>query len=396
MQCKFAMKRAMQLTAALVMAGTLGAVHAQSPVKIGMITTLSTAGGYLGEDVRDGFLLAVEQEGGQLGGVPVEVLIEDDALSPEQARQIATRMVEGDGVSIVTGTIFSNVAMALVPRLVRDDVIVLSPNAGPSQLAGSMCHENYFNVAWQNDNLHEAMGQFVLDSGYNNVFILAPNYPAGRDAMAGFKRYYTGPLAGETYTQLGQTDFAAEISSIRAADPDAVFFFLPGGMGVNFTRQYHQAGMSARVPLFGPAFSFDNILVSAVGEAAEGVFNTSQWSADLDVPANNAFVAAFVERHDRLPTLYASQGYDTARLLASALAAVDGDIDNRDALRSALKAADFESVRGAFRFGNNQHPIQDIHVREVVRDDNGNLTNRLVGRVFEAHQDAFAADCRLP
>jgi branched-chain amino acid transport system substrate-binding protein len=390
------MKRVQQLAVALALASAMGLAQAQAPVKIGMITTLSTAGGYLGEDVRDGFMLAVAQENGQLGGVPVQVLIEDDGLSPEQARQIATRMVEGEGVSIVTGTIFSNVAMALVPRLVRDDVIVLSPNAGPSQLAGAMCHENYFNVAWQNDNLHEAMGQFVLDSGYGNVYILAPNYPAGRDAMAGFKRYFTGGLAGETYTQLGQTDFAAEISLIRAANPDAVFFFLPGGMGVNFTRQYHQAGMSARVPLFGPAFSFDNILVSAVGEAAEGVFNTSQWSADLDVPANQAFVAAFIERHGRIPTLYASQGYDTARLLASALAAVDGDIGDRDGLRAALKRADFESVRGGFRFGNNQHPIQDIHVREVVRNADGVLTNRLVGRVFEAHQDAFAVECPLP
>ena len=389
------------LACGLLTAGlAVSAAHAQStgdqePVRIGMITTLSTAGGYLGEDVRDGFMLAVEQGNGQLGGVPVDVRVEDDGLNPEQARQIATRMVEGEDIRLITGTIFSNVAVALVPRLVRDDIIFISPNAGPSQLAGPMCHENYFNVAWQNDNLHEAMGQHVTSLGYDNVYLLAPNYPAGRDALAGFKRYYQGGLAGEVYTQLGQTDFAAEITAVRAAEPDAVFFFLPGGMGVNFTKQYFQAGLSSDIPLFGPAFSFDNTLISAVGDAAEGVFNTSQWSADLDNATNQAFVDAYTERYGRTPTLYSSQGYDAARLIASALAG-NHRPEETVAFRNALKQADFESVRGEFRFGNNQHPIQDIYVRQVVRTPEGGLTNQLVGRVFEQHQDAYATECRLP
>ncbi len=390
---KLAIKALCALAAVAAMSGAQ--VAAQEPVKIGMITTLSTAGGYLGEDVRDGFQLAIEEGNGELGGIPVDLLVEDDGLSPEQARQIATRMVESEGIRLMTGTIFSNVAMALVPRLMRDGVMFVSPNAGPSQLAGRMCHENYFNVAWQNDNLHEAMGQYVSDQGYDNVYILAPNYPAGRDALEGFKRYYTGELAGETYTQLGQSDFAAEISSIRAAEPDAVFFFLPGGMGVNFTRQYNQAGLSDRFPLFGPAFSFDNTLVSAVGSAAESVYNTSQWSADIDNAANRAFVAAYAERYGRQPTLYASQGYDAARLIGSALAAVEGDISDMDAFREALRRADFDSVRGNFRFGTNHHPIQDIYVREVVRNEDGELTNRIVARVFGDHQDAFVDECPM-
>ncbi|MCP1675297.1 branched-chain amino acid transport system substrate-binding protein [Natronocella acetinitrilica] len=390
---KLAIKALCALAAVAAMSGAQ--VAAQEPVKIGMITTLSTAGGYLGEDVRDGFQLAIEEGNGELGGIPVDLLVEDDGLSPEQARQIATRMVESEGIRLMTGTIFSNVAMALVPRLMRDGVMFVSPNAGPSQLAGRMCHENYFNVAWQNDNLHEAMGQYVSDQGYDNVYILAPNYPAGRDALEGFKRYYTGELAGETYTQLGQSDFAAEISSIRAAEPDAVFFFLPGGMGVNFTRQYNQAGLSDRFPLFGPAFSFDNTLVSAVGSAAEGVYNTSQWSADIDNAANRAFVAAYTERYGRQPTLYASQGYDAARLIGSALATVEGDISDMDAFREALRRADFDSVRGNFRFGTNHHPIQDIYVREVVRNEDGELTNRIVARVFGDHQDAFVDECPM-
>jgi branched-chain amino acid transport system substrate-binding protein len=383
---------------ATALIGTLaGAAGAQTPVKIGMITTLSTGGGYLGEDVRNGFQLAIDMEGGMLGGVPVELLVEDDGRSPEQARQIATRMVQSEGVRIMTGTIFSNVAMALVPSLVRDGVIFISPNAGPSRLAGRLCHKNYFNVAWQNDNLHEAMGKYVADQGYDNVYLLAPNYPAGQDALAGFKRFYDGGIAGEVYTQLGQTDYAAEISSLRAAQPDAVFFFLPGGMGVNFTKQYAQAGLAGEIPLFGPAFSFDNTLVDAVGDASLGVLNSSQWSKDLDNEANREFVAAYTEAYGREPTLYASQGYDAARLIGSALAATGGNYSTKmDQFREVLRRAEFVSVRGDFRFGNNQHPIQDIYVREVVRDEGGNLTNRIVAKVMEDHQDAYADECSLP
>ncbi len=386
-----------RVTAALLASLVTGLASAQTPVKIGMITTLSTGGGYLGEDVRNGFQLAIDEEGGKLGGVPVELLVEDDARSPEQARQIATRMVQSEGVRIMTGTIFSNVAMALVPSLVRDDVIFISPNPGPSRLAGRLCHENYFNVAWQNDNLHEAMGQYVADQDYDNVFLLAPNYPAGQDALAGFKRFYDGGIAGEIYTQLGQTDYAAEISSLRAAAPDAVFFFLPGGMGVNFTKQYAQSGLAGEIPLFGPAFSFDNTLVDAVGEAALGVLNTSQWSKDLNNEVNLEFVAAYTEAYGREPTLYASQGYDAPRLIGSALAATGGNYASRmDTFREVLRRAEFVSVRGDFRFGNNQHPIQDIYVREVIREDDGNLSNRIVAKVFEGHQDAYAGECPLP
>lgn len=383
--------------AAALFAGALAApvpAGAQNaPVKIGMITTLSGGGSALGIDVRDGFLLAVEQEGGTLGGVPVEVIVEDDARKPDLAKEIADRMVERDEVDIMTGIIWSNLAIAVVPGVVREEVLYLSPNAGPSQLAGRGCHENYFNVAWQNDNLHEAMGQYVYDQGFRNVFILAPNYPAGQDALTGFKRYYQGELAGELYTQLGQTDYAAELAQIRAAAPDGVFFFLPGGMGISFIKQYAQAGLSESVPLFGPAFSFDQAILGAVGEAALGVKNSSQWNKDLDNAANEQFVAAFQEAYGRLPSLYASQGYDTARLIASALA-VTGGAGDVDALRTAIEAADFESTRGAFRFGPNNHPIQDIYVREVVMED-GVLTNRTIGRAFSGHQDAYAADCDL-
>ncbi len=388
------MKRITLLSLALFLVAAAQAVSAE-PVKIGMITTLSTTGAYLGEDIRDGFLLAVDQEGGKLGGVEVEVLVEDDGGKPEKAKQIAERYVKQEGVKIMTGIVFSNVAIAVVPKVVRDGVVYLSANAGPSQLAGKDCHENYFSVSYQNDNIDEVVGQYVNDSEHKSVYLIAPNYPAGKDHLAGFKRYYKKEISGEVYTKLGQTDYAAEIAAIRAAKPDAVFFFLPGGMGMSFIKQYAQAGLGETIPLYGPAFSFDERLLAAVGPVALGVKNGSQWTHDLDNAANKQFVAAYRQKYGRTPTLYASQGYDTARLIGSALSAVAGDITKLDLFKETLRKADFDSVRGNFSFGNNQHPIQDLYIREVIKSGDGTYTNRTLKKVFENHVDAYASECSM-
>ena len=355
-------------------------------LKVGMITTLSGGGSALGIDVRDGFMLAIEQS----GRTDIEVVIEDDQRRPEIAVQIADKMVQSDKVDVLTGIIWSNLALAVVPSVVSQGKFYLSPNAGPSKLAGSGCHENYFNVAWQNDNLHEAAGGHANDAGYLKSFILAPNYPAGHDALTGYKRFFEGDIVNEVYTELGQKDYAAEIAQIRASGADSVFFFLPGGMGISFMKQY--AGSGVDIPVIGPAFSFDQGILNAVGEAALGVKNTSQWSKDLDNAANAAFVASFQEVYGRLPSLYASQGFDTANLLLSALD--KAEVSDADAFRDALRAADFASVRGDFKFGPNHHPIQDIYVREVIMED-GILTNRIVSLAMEDHADAYAAECSM-
>ena len=370
-------------------------VQAMEPVKIGMITTLSTKAGYLGEEIRDGFQLAIDQEGGKLGGIPVELLVDDDGRKPEKAKQIADRFIQRDKVKILTGIVFSNVAIAVVPKVVQQDVIYVSANAGPSLLAGKGCNPNYFNVAYQNDNLDEVVGKYVTEAGFKNVYLLAPNYPAGKDHLAGFKRYYEGAIAGEVYTKLGQSDYAAEIAALRAAKPDAVFFFLPGGMGINFIKQYAQAGLNQTIPVFGPAFSFDERLLQAFKDAALGVKNGSQWTHDLDNPANRQFVAAYRKAYGRTPTLYASQGYDAARLLGSALKQVNGDVSQMDALRQAIRKADFESVRGKFSFSANQHPVQDLYIREVVKDADGTYTNKTLKAVFTDHSNVYLKDCKL-
>lgn len=362
-----------------------GAAQADG-AKVGMITTLSGGGAGLGIDVRDGFLLAVKQSGRD----DIEVIVEDDQRKPDVAVQLADKMIQSENVDVLTGIIWSNLAMAVVPSAVHQGKFYLSPNAGPSQLAGAGCHPNYFNVAWQNDNLHEAAGGYATKAGFKKSFILAPNYPAGQDALTGYKRYFEGELAGEIYTKLGQTDYAAEIAQIRASESDSIFFFLPGGMGISFMKQFAGAGID--VPVIGPAFSFDQGILQAVGDAALGVRNTSQWSKDIDNETNKAFVESFQSEYGRLPSLYASQGFDTANLLISALE--KADISDAEAFRDALKMADFNSVRGDFAFAANNHPVQDIYVREVVKEGDF-LTNRIVSVALEDHSNAYVDECKM-
>ena len=355
-------------------------------VKVGMITTLSGGGAGLGIDVRDGFMLAVKQSGRD----DIEVVIEDDQRKPDIAVQLADKMIQSEKVDVLTGIIWSNLAMAVVPAATAQGKFYLSPNAGPSALAGKGCHPNYFNVAWQNDNLHEAAGAYAKGAGFKNSFILAPNYPAGQDALTGYKRTFGGELAGELFTKLGQTDYAAEIAQIRASGADSVFFFLPGGMGVSFLKQYADSGID--IPVVGPAFSFDQGILQAVGDAAMGVVNTSQWNKDIDNPTNKAFVETFQAEYGRLPSLYASQGFDTANLLISAISKASPS--DADAFRAALKAAEFDSTRGDFAFNTNNHPIQDIYAREVIKEGDV-FTNKIIGVALEDHADVYAAECKM-
>jgi len=353
-------------------------------IKVGMITTLSGGGSGLGIDVRDGFLLAVK------GDNHFEVIVKDDQRKPDIAVQIADKMIQSDKVDVLTGIIWSNLAMAVVPTAVKQGKFYLSPNAGPSKLAGKGCHKNYFNVAWQNDNLHEAAGGYGNTAGYKNSFILAPNYPAGKDALTGYKRFFKGKIEKELYTKLGQKDYAAEIAQIRSSKADSIYFFLPGGMGISFMKQLSQSGIN--VPVIGPAFSFDQGILKAVGDAALGVKNTSQWSKDLDNKANKKFVQDFQKEYGRLPSLYASQGYDTGKLLISALNVAD--VKDQDKFRSALKNANFESTRGSFKFDTNQHPIQDIYVREVIKEGKI-LTNKIISTGLKNRSNAYVKDCSL-
>ena len=372
-----------------------GAAQAEEPVKIGMITTLSGAVGYIGEDIRDAFQLAMDLEGGKLGGVPVELLVEDDGFKPGNGRQIAEKFMSDEDVKLLTGIIFSNIAGATVPDIVDNDAIYISPNAAPSNMAGKECHENYFAVAWQNDALHEATGIAAKQMGFKNAFALAPNYQAGKDAIAGFKKGFEGEIVVEIYTQLGQTDYSAEMAQIRAADPEVVFQFHPGGMGIAFLRQYQQAGLLGKLPMVLSEPATDAVILKAVGEAAVGIMGTAHWNADFDNEANKTFVSAWHDKFgDRPITYYASQGYDTALLIASALKETGG-VDDLDALREALRKADFDSVRGDFSFGENQHPVQNWYTVEIEMGDLGYPVTVTKDLLIEGFGDSYASLCKM-
>ncbi len=383
------------LTAATVICAGAAPALAADNVKVGFLSTLSGPGAGLGIDIRDGFNLALKHGGGKLGGLPAEVVVADDQQNPEMARQTADRLMKRDKVDFMTGIVFSNVMLAVGPAVFKEKTYYVSANAGPSQYAGEQCNPYFFTVGTQNDNLHEAVGKTVQEKGFKRVALLAPNYPAGKDALAGFKRFYKGEIVLENYTALSQLDYGSELSKMRAAAPDAVYIFLPGGLGINFIKQFVGAGLSKDMTLFGPGFSADEDVIRAVGEPMLGIFNSSHWAHDLDNPVNKKFVADFQKEYGRLPTLYASQGYDAARLIDSAVRDVKGDLADKEAVGKALKAARFQSVRGAFRFNNNHYPIQDYYLRVITRDSQGRVTNRTIGTVFKNHVDAYAGTCKM-
>lgn len=356
-------------TLALALALACSAGAAQADIKIGFLGTLSGPAATLGQDQYDAFMLALEQKGGKLGGVPVEVIKEDDQLKPDLGVQLAQKLIQRDKVSFITGVTFSNVMMAVHKPITDANVLLIGSNAGPSPIAGAACSANFFSSSWENDELHEAGGQLATNLGYKKMYIMAPNYQAGQDALKGFKRDFTGTVVGEVYTQINQPDYSAELAQLQAAQPEAVYVFYPGGMGINFIKQYRQAGLLGTIPLISVS-SVDGTTLPALKGLAIGAITSSPYSPDLDNPQNKQFAAAFTKKFGRVPSLYAAQSYDAANLIDSALQKVKGNVSDKVALRAALKAADFKSVRGAFKFRSNQFPEAGFYRVDVVKDGN--------------------------
>jgi branched-chain amino acid transport system substrate-binding protein len=371
------------------------AVQAADKVKIGFISTLSGPNAAIGSDIRDGFNLAIKLNGGKLGGLPVEVLVGDDQLKPENAKQLAERYLRLDKVDFITGVVFSNIVVAVAPDALASKVFFISPNAGPAQYTGAQCDPFFFAASWPSEAYSEAAGQYVTSKGIKNVLFLAPNYVGGQDAATGFKRYYKGKLVDEMYTKLGQLDYAAELSQIRAKQPEALYVFLPGGMGVNFIKQFVAAGMSRDIQLIVPLWGSDQDIIRAVGEPMLGLFSVGHWSIDLDNAANKKFVPAFEAEYKRLPTGYAASGYDTALLMDSGIRRVKGKIEDKDALRNALRAADFKSVRGDFKFNRNQFPVQNYYLQVVGKGADGRIMHKTIGTVLTNRGDAYVDQCKM-
>ena len=394
MESKFAHgARAVKMTAAATVLSLAVAMPAAAEsVKIGYLTTLSGPGGLLGKQMRQAVELAHAHLDGKIGGLESEIIFGDDQRKPDVAKQVVNKMIKKDQVNFVSGIIWSNIMMA-VHKSVTRKVLLVGSNAGPSPIAGAQCSENFFSTSWQNDQTPEAMGKYLKDQGINNLYVMAPNYQAGKDMVAGVKRYYDGKIVGEVFTKLGQQDYQVEISQLRAASPEAVFIFLPGGMGINFLKQYQQAGLRDTIPLYN-VFSTDNLTLKPQGEAALGALHTSTWSADIDNPVNNKFVADFEAEYGSTPAFYAAQAYDSIMLIDYAVRTV-GNATDMDALRTAMRSGEAPNTRGKIAFNNNHFPIQNYYMREVVKLDDGKLGIRITNTVFENYKDSYAKDCPL-
>ena len=367
---------------------------AQAPIKIGFMAELSGPQGALGQDQYDAFMLVVDQNGGKLGGVPVQVIKEDSQLKPEVATQLVDKLIEKDKVPIITGITFSNVMMAVYKKITDQEVFLIGSNAGPAPVAGALCSPYGYIVSWQNDNQAEVVGEYANQKGYKRVIGMAPNYQAGKDFIAGFKRNYKGEVIDEIYTPLNQPDFSAELAQVAAKNPDAVYVFYPGGLGVNFVRQYKQAGLLGKVPLLSTSTT-DGSTLPAQKEDALGVISGTFWGPDFNNPVNRKFVDDFEKKYNRIPSQYAAQSYDAALLLDSAIAKVKGNVADKKAFQAALKAADFKSVRGNFKFNNNGFPIQDMYVFEVAKDAKGRVSLKTLGAPLKDHKDAYHTQCKL-
>jgi len=360
---------------------------------IGLMAPLSGPQALVGQDQVDGFMLAVEQLGGKLGGQATSILKEDDQLKPEVGQQIVRKLIDKDKVDAIVGLSFSNVLMGSLPRLAESGVVAIATNAGPSPIAGAQCKANVFSMAWQNDGAAEAMGKFAQDRGIKRVYLMAPNYQAGKDMLAGFKRYYKGEVVDEVYTQVNQPDYSAEIAQLQSAKPDALFVFYPGGMGINFVKQMSQAGLSGKLPLYS-VFTVDGTTLPSLGETAAGAIGAAMYDASLDTPENRKFVTAFEAKYKRTPSLYAAAGFDAANVLDLGLRKAGGDPKK---LAAAVKTAggEFKSVRGPFKFGANNMPVQNYYAFETVRVGS-KVATKQIGMPLAAHADSYAALCKLP
>jgi branched-chain amino acid transport system substrate-binding protein len=362
-------------------------VSAQQKVRIGFISTFSGPQGVMGQYMKESVELAIEHLGGKVGGLPVEMFYGDDQFKTDVGVQVAEEMLKKNQVDFVSGIIWSNVMMAVVPVVTGANKIMVGTNAGASPLAGKDCNRLYFSTSWNNDQTPEAMGKFLTDQGVNDLYVMAPNYQAGKDMVAGLKRYYKGRIVDEVYTKPGQQDYQAEISALRAKSPKAVFAFYPGGMGIQFLKQYDQAGLRGQLPLY-TVYTVDEISIPAVKDAAVGIYETRYWSPDLDNPANRKFVNDYRKKYGKLPVFYGAQSYDGIMLIDSAVRAVKGDLKNVDGMVKAMEKADFKSLRGPFTYNVNHHPIQNFYLLKTEKLSNGDIEMRIQKTIFEKHKDS--------
>jgi branched-chain amino acid transport system substrate-binding protein len=389
------MSKTLVAAGALLACLSVPALAQQKSIRIGFVSTFSGPTAVIGNDMRNSFELALDHLGRQMAGLPVDVIYEDDQQKPEAGKQKTEKLIESDHVDFIVGYIWSNVLLASLKPAIDSKTIVISSNAGPSQVAGELCSPYFFSTSWQNDQTPAAVGLYMNQKGVKNAYLVGPNYAAGKDMLAGVKATFKGKIVGEEYTRWpDQLDFSAELSKVRAAKPDAVFVFYPGAAGVQFLNQYVQAGLKKQIPLY-TAFTIDETTLPRQGDNAIGIPGAQQWVNDLPNDANRKFVTGYKAKYKASPSFYGAQSYDAALLLNSAAAAVKGDVARKTDMIKAMEKADFASVRGSFRYGNNHFPIQNFYLQDVVKEADGTPVLKTVATIVENDQDGFHDKCTM-
>ena len=369
---------------------------AQQPIKIGFVSTFSGAQAAIGEDMRRSVELAKEHLGGKIAGKPIEIVYEDDQFKPDVGKARSEKLVQQDKVNFVAGYIWSNVLLASLKTVTDEgDTILISANAGPSQIAGELCNKNYFSTSWQNDQTPMAMGEYLNKKGVKSLYVVGPNYAAGKDMLAGVKRTYKGQIVGEDYTKWpDQLDFSAELTKIGSIKPDGIFIFYPGAHGVQFVKQWAQSGLSKTVPLY-QVFSIDAITLPQQGDLALGTLGAQEWVNDLPNEQNKRYVADFKKKYNTYPSYYGAQSYDAIMLIAAAAEALKGDLASKDKVRAELKKANFKSLRGDFKYNTNQFPIQNFYIQEAVKDPAGMMTVKTIATAVKEAKDPYYEKCPM-
>ena len=390
-----------KILAAAIASTMLATPSIGDEVKIGFVTTLTTGGAVIGNDMKKAVDLAVEHMGGKMGDLDINVIYGDDGFKPETGKQATDKLVKQDDVDFVAGYIWSHVLLASRKSVLDAGKFLISSNAGPSAMAGKLCHKNFFSTSWQNDQTPMALGEVLNQQGVKSLYIMAPNYAAGKNMVAGVERTFKGKILGKDLTKWGadaQLDFSAELAKAKASGAEGIFVFYPGKAGGAFIKQYQQAGLRDSMPLYS-VFTVDALslpkLQAAGFQDVIGSMTTQEWDPTLDNAQNAKFVADFKAKYGSYPSFYAAQSYDTMFLINSAIEAVGGDLSDTDGMRAAMESASYPSVRGDYTYGKNHHPIQNFYLREVVVDGDGNWTTKVVSTVFEAHQDPYASECSL-
>ena len=366
-------------------------------LRIGFMATQTGGAAAIGQHAVNGWKIGLEHEGwtkdgDKLGGVPTRMFYADDQLKPDVALKEIERLVTQERIHIGAGFMWTNIMLAVRTPLIDNKRIILSTVAGPSTMAGKECTPYFVSTSWTGEQTAQAGGDLLNADGVKSLYIMVPNYQGGKDIVAGVTSTYKGKVVGQSLFKMGESDFQADISKLRAEKPEAVFYFGPGAMSVAFMRQWAASGAGKDIKLY-THFAVDSITLPVVGESALGTFHVSSWAKDSPNAVNQKFIKDYLAKFGHMPSVFAQQAYDGPRLLAAALTKSGGKFEDPIAFMKVLRHTPYPSARGYFPYNVNGLPIVDFYKREVVRGADGKPQIVTRATVVKASKDPYWQEC---